>query len=108
MSVELLDNLLAAILNRFGFVAVKVDFADGLLKLRKRRSGIIIRRAVFFEELARDLIDQVVSSLSCQDQRHEQLQRIGEVERELGVGVSIFEPLDDLCLPGLDRTDTGL
>ena len=99
------DNFAAAVVNRLGLVAVEIDFANLFLEYRNRSAGVVFRRSIFFEQLDRHLIDEVIASLRRQDQRDQQFKRIGEIEIEFGVGMDCLKPVDDLSNIGYRTGD---
>jgi hypothetical protein len=105
LAAEALHELFAAIVNRFGFVTIEIDLADLPLESGQRRAGVISRRAIGFEQFRCYFVDQIIASLCSEDQGDQELQRIGEVEIELGVGMSFFQKANDLFDPRLFSTD---
>src|SRR5574341_1659412 len=89
------NDLAAAIVDRLGLVTVKIDLADLAFEFYRRDLRVVCGRAVGLEQLDGDLIDQIVARLGREDQGDEQLQRSGEIEIELGVGMDSFEGFDD-------------
>jgi hypothetical protein len=105
VAAEALHELLAAIVNRFAFVTIEIDLADLPLESGQRRAGVISRRAMGFKQLRCYFVDQIVTCLGSEDQGDQELQRIGEVEIELGVGMNFFQTADDLFDSRLFSTD---
>ena len=66
-ATEALDDLAAAIVNRFCFVAIEVDFVDLALQLRQRLAGVVFRGPVFLEKIGSYPVDEFVPGLGCQD-----------------------------------------
>ncbi len=52
------------------------------------------------KECERDLIDEIISGLSGQDEGNQEFQGVGKVEIELGVRVNAVELADDFLDPG--------
>jgi hypothetical protein len=96
VAAEALHELFAAIVDRFAFVTIEIDLADLPLESGQRRAGVINRRAMGFEEFRCYFVDQIVAGLGGEDQGDQELQRIGEVEIELGVGMNFFQKANDL------------
>ena len=105
VAAEALNELLAAIVNRFAFVTIEIDLADLPLEAGQRRVCIISRRAIGFEQFHCYLVDQIVPGLGSEDQGDQELQWIGEVEIELGVGMNFFQTANDLFDSRLFSTD---
>jgi hypothetical protein len=103
LPAEACDQLLAAAVNRFGFVAIKINFSDLDLQFGRCSASVIGGRTVGLEKFRRNLVDQIVARLSCEDQRDQELQRVFVIEIELGVGMGILKPLDDFDYPGVIR-----
>jgi Rho termination factor, N-terminal domain len=104
LAAEALHQFLTAILNRFGFVAVEIYLANLLLKSRQGRLSVVVGFAISLEKSDGDLPNQVIPGLGRQDERDKEFERIGEIEIELGVGVGLFQPLDDLLDASLSRS----
>lgn len=98
-AIEALDDFAAAVMNRFGFVAIEVDFVDLALQLRQRLASVVCRDPVFLEKFDRHSVHEIVPGLCCQDESDEEFQGIGKIQIELGVRVSLFQPLDDSLDP---------
>ena len=105
LAAEALDELFAAIVNGFAFVTIEIDLADLPLEAGQGRVGIISRGAIGFEQLDCYLVDQIVACLGSEDQGDQELQRIAEVEIELGVGMNFFQTANDLFDSRLFSTD---
>lgn len=99
LSTKTLNQLIAAVVDRARFVAVKVDPTKFFLQLLNGRSSVVFGGSIFLKEIDGDLIHKVVPRLRRQDQSNEQFKRIAEVEVEFGVGVDLLEPSDDLFNP---------
>jgi hypothetical protein len=105
VAAEALHEFFAAIVNRFAFVTIEIDLADLPLESGQRRTGVISRRAIGFEQLRCYFVDQIVAGLGSEDQGDQELQWIGEVEIELGVGMNFFQTANDLFDSRLFSTD---
>jgi len=101
LAAETVDQLSATVVNRFGLIAIKIDRADLFFQLLRRCTRVVSGAAVSFKQFDRDFVDEVVARLRREDQCNQQLQRIAEVEVELGVAVDPFEASDDLFEPHL-------
>ncbi len=100
LAAEARDERFAAVVNRFRFGAIKVNFPDLDLQFRRCSAGVIAGRTVRLEKFRRDLVDQIVARLSCEDERDQELQWVLVIEIELGVGIGFLQPLDDFDYPG--------
>ncbi len=90
------DDLLAAVLDRAGLVAVKIDFTNLYFELRRCHLSVVFGASVCIKQPLRDLIDEIISSLCGKNERHQQFERVGEVQVELGVGMDPFQSVKDL------------
>src|SRR5262249_31964975 len=96
LAVETLDELLTAALHGPRFVAVETGWPHIRLQLFDGHAHKVGGRAVLLEERRRDLIDLLVGTLRRQNQRDEQFEGRGKIERQLGVRMRPLEALDDL------------
>jgi hypothetical protein len=99
LAAEALDQFFTAVVNRFGFVTIKVDLADLLYQPCRPRSGVIGRVSIGLEQVDGDFVDQIVARLSGQDQSDQQFEGIGKVESEPGVGMDFLESCEDFFDP---------
>ena len=76
-----------------------------------RHRQVVLGLPVFDEELFRDAVDVHVRRLGREHDGDQQLDIAAEVQRDLGVGVLLREPLDDRpdpLAPGTEAAVTGL
>lgn len=72
-AIEAFDDLATAVVNRFCFVAIEVDFVDLALQLRQRLAGVVFRGPVFLEKIGSYSVDEFVPGLCRQYQGDQQL-----------------------------------
>ncbi|MEA2659658.1 MAG: hypothetical protein QOF64_2254 [Candidatus Binatota bacterium] len=108
LAAKALDQLTATVMNCFGFVAIKVDLVDLAFQLVGRDVGVIAGATILLEQFHGDLIDEIVARLRREDQRDQQLERVPEVEVELGIRMDFFEPGKDLFYSCLFVTGRGV
>ena len=95
VAAEACHQFSSAVVDRLGFIAIKINLADLKFEFCPRRGRVVAGGAVASEKFRRDFIDQIVARLGGENKRDQELQRVLEVEIELGVGVNLLEPLDD-------------
>jgi len=86
-----LREFLTAVDDIPGFILVKAGGVDFLFEGFDIGGGIIFSGAVFFEKIFGNDVHSFIGALSGEDGGDEEFQRIGEVERALGVGIGFLQ-----------------
>ena len=99
LAAEVLDDLARGPLDADGFVVVEAAGADVLLDLLRIGAGPIGGGFVLPEQLRRDQVDPDIRALGGEDRRDQQLQRVGEMQRDRGIGVGLLQERQNLLDP---------
>ncbi len=99
LAAEVLDDLARGPLDADGFVVVEAAGADVLLDLFQIRVGPIGGGFIFPEQLRRDHVDPDIRALGRENRRDQQFQRVGEMQRDSGIGVGLLQDRQNLLDP---------
>ena len=100
LALKAADEFRAAVLDSPALDTIEVNPADIRAELLRRSGGIVFGMPILGKECGRNLIDEIVSGLSGQDEGNQEFQGVGKVEIELGVRVGAIELGGDFFYPG--------
>ena len=99
LAIETINQVLTAIVDRSGFGAVEINFADLHFEARQRCVRVIGGAAVDPKEIGGNLVHQIIARLCGENQCDEQFERIFVIEIELRIGMRFLEARQNLFEP---------
>lgn len=95
LPILLFRDRLAASDNALRFASEESCRSDLLFELLLVGVREILRSPVFLEERGSDHVHPDIRALRRENRRNQKLKRVGEIERDLGIGVRFMEKRDD-------------
>jgi hypothetical protein len=85
----------AAALETLRLVPEKSRGPDVLLQFMEGGAGVVPGRPVLAEKTLGYLVHPLIRALSGEDRRHQKFQRTGEIKAAFGIGIRLFQNIED-------------